>query len=274
MIRLLVALACSGLVACSMVVSPAQRQAQADQLAQARAWQAVRLDTEQMVLVAYLPRRIQAGVPLAIYIEGDGLAWMSPSQPSADPTPREPIGLQLALAHPSGNAAYLARPCQYVDAEQSACPQAYWTEQRFAPAVVAATNQAVDQLKQRFAARDLTLVGYSGGGTMAALVAARRSDVVRLVTVAGNLDPSAWTAYHRLQPLTGSLSPVDDVSRLQDLPQLHLVGGQDTNVPPWLAEGFARRFSRPLSPGVQVIEPFDHQCCWVAQWPALWMRAW
>lgn len=275
MIRLLVAALASGsLVACSMVASPAQRVAHADQLAQARAWQAVRLDTGPMALVAYLPRHIQASDQLTIYIEGDGLAWMSPSQPSADPTPREPMGLQLALAQPWGNAAYLARPCQYVDAEQSGCPPAYWTEQRFAPPVVSAADQAVDQLKQRFAARELTLVGYSGGGTVAALLAARRSDVVRLITVAGNLDPSAWTAYHRLKPLTGSLSPVDVIAPLQNIPQLHLVGGQDNNVPPSLAEGFARRFNPPLAPGVQIIPQFDHHCCWVAQWPALWGQAW
>ena len=255
-----------------MVASPAQRRAHADQLAQAQAWQAIRLDTAPVPLMAYVPAHAPANEQLVIYVEGDGLAWMSPTQPSADPTPRQPIGLQLALAQPSGNAAYLARPCQYLGAEQTACPSAYWTEQRYAPAVVEASNQAVDLLKQRFAARDLVLVGYSGGATVAALLAARRSDVVRLITVAGNLDPETWATYHHLKPLTGSLNPVAFVSQLEGLPQLHLVGEQDSNVPPWLAEGFARRFSRLPTPEVRVIQQFDHHCCWVAQWPELWTR--
>ncbi|GAB2181920.1 hypothetical protein DLREEDagrD3_21430 [Denitratisoma sp. agr-D3] len=48
-------------------------------------------------------------------------------------------------------------------------------------------------------ARRLTLVGYSGGA--AALLAARCSDVVRLVTIAGNLDHRAWTRYHHITTL-------------------------------------------------------------------------
>jgi hypothetical protein len=44
---------------------------------------------------------------------------------------------------------------------------------------------------------------------VASLVAARRHDVVRLVTVAGNLDHLAWTTLHGVSPLTGSLNPAD-----------------------------------------------------------------
>ena len=51
------------------------------------------------VLTAFyrLPRPDQA---LTIYIEGDGLAWRSRSEPSADPTPRQMTGLALAAAPP------------------------------------------------------------------------------------------------------------------------------------------------------------------------------
>jgi hypothetical protein len=66
--------------------------------------------------------------------------------------------------------------------------------------VISASNQAVDALKQRYGAQEIVLVGYSGGGAVAALVAARRTDVVRLVTVAGNLDHLAWTHLHSVPP--------------------------------------------------------------------------
>jgi hypothetical protein len=49
---------------------------------------------------------------LTVYIEGDGFAWLSRSQASYDPSPLNPVGLELALRHPLGESAYLARTCQ------------------------------------------------------------------------------------------------------------------------------------------------------------------
>jgi pimeloyl-ACP methyl ester carboxylesterase len=262
------------LLGCAQTPPPAQRLIQADALARAHGWQASRLQTTSFELVAYLPAHPDAANDLTVYIEGDGFAWVTPDHPSTDPTPVQPMGLRLALAQPTGHAAYLARPCQYVDAEHAHCPQPYWTALRFAPEVVTSLSEAVDQLKPRFAATRVTLVGYSGGATLAALLAARRTDVAGLITVAGNLDHAAWTAYHRASPLTGSLNPADDVDRLQSMPQLHLAGGRDANIPPDLTRAFIARFSRPVSPGMRVIDSFDHQCCWAEKWPLLWQAWW
>jgi pimeloyl-ACP methyl ester carboxylesterase len=250
--------------------TPEQRQQLAESLAQAKGWQASRLKAGQFELLAYLPTAIKVEDEITVYIEGDGLAWVTPYLPSTDPTPRDPMALRLALAQPQGNAAYLARPCQYVDAQASQCALAYWTEQRFAPEVITATNAAIDQLKQRFAAKRLSLVGYSGGAAIAALVAARRPDVTRLITVAGNLDQEAWTTFHQIKPLAGSLSPVADIGRLQSIQQWHLVGALDSNTPPELTRAFLARFPQPVMPGLQVLPGFDHQCCWAESWAALW----
>ena len=54
--------------------------------------------------------------------------------------------------------------------------------------VVRVSKQAIDTLKQQFQSEEIVLVGYSGGGAIAALVAARRADVADLISVAGNLD--------------------------------------------------------------------------------------
>ena len=94
--------------------SPQSRRDSADGLATASGWQQLRLPTETFVLTAYVPAQITPDRNLAIYIEGDGLAWTSKSRLSSDPTPQDPVGLKLALRHPRGAAAYLARPCQYV----------------------------------------------------------------------------------------------------------------------------------------------------------------
>ena len=37
------------------------------------------------------------GKPLTIYIEGDGQAWLTRTQPSLNPTPRNPLALKLAV---------------------------------------------------------------------------------------------------------------------------------------------------------------------------------
>jgi dienelactone hydrolase len=220
-------------------------------------------------MVAFLPADPLPASRLTIYIEGDGLAWTTPTLASSDPTPRDPLGLRLALAHPGGAAAYLARPCQYVDAEAIHCSRRYWTNARFASEVVTASDRAIDILKARFKATHLTLVGYSGGGAVATLLAALRRDVDILVTVAGNLDHQAWTDYQRISPLDGSLNPADKIAGLRGIKQWHFVGGKDDNLPPELAKGFARRFPPSERPVVMIEPEFDHRCCWAENWSRL-----
>lgn len=272
---------CLFLVGCVTVPSPAERRGVADTLAAQHGWGAVMLPAGQFDLVAYLPANLPTYLPpsldkanrLTIYLEGDGLAWITGTHLSSDPTPRDPLGLRLALAQPEGAAAYLARPCQYVETEHRQCASLYWSEQRFAPEVIAATNHAIDTLKQRFGAKRLTLVGYSGGGAVAALVAARRDDVDQLITVAGNLDHAAWTTYHRIHPLAGSLNPVDQIATLRQLRQWYWVGGKDENITPALVQDFANRFPADRRPVVRIESGFDHRCCWAAEWPRLWRAA-
>lgn len=263
------------LTACSSVPSPAERHSQADALARQHGWQAMTISTTAFDLVAYLPVVPREGDRLTVYIEGDGLAWVTPTQPSLDPTPRKSVGLQLALAHPySEPVAYLARPCQYIDAQASRCAQRYWTGQRFAPEVIEASNSALDVLKLRFGTQHLALVGYSGGGAVAALLAARRRDVVLLITVAGNLDHQAWTRHHRIEPLTGSLNPADFREALQDVRQWHLTGSKDQIMPPSITNGFVSGFSSGKPPPRVVVVPgYDHRCCWAENWANLLIAA-
>lgn len=264
-ILFLTLLAASSLSACTTIAAPEQRRGTAESLAAARGWHLEPLPAGALPLAAILPAAPARSDKLTIYIEGDGLAWIGSSRISPDPTPVDPLALRLALAHPGGAAAYLGRPCQYV--VDSRCNAVYWTGRRFAPEVVSATGQAVDLLKTRFGATRLTLVGYSGGAAVAMLVAARRTDVTRVVTVAGNLDHKAWTSYHRVDPLTGSLNPADDAVQVA---QWHFVGQGDTVIPPRLVQAYAERFEGAARPMVQVVPGFDHHCCWAAAWPRLW----
>lgn len=267
----LVGLLATLLLACTSLPTVPQRIAQANQMAQEAGWRTEMIPVGRFDLMAYLPMAPARHELLTVYIEGDGMAWVSRSQPALDPTPVHPIALQMALRHPRGAAAYLARPCQFVgQAHVKGCNNSYWTGHRFSEEVVAATSIALDQLKRRFNAQQLELVGYSGGAAVAALVAARREDVARLVTVAGNLDHRAWTAMHHDSPLTGSLNPADYWQKLAGTEQIHFVGGNDPNVTEAITQAFVARFETGQRPSIRLIAGFDHVCCWADRWAEIY----
>ena len=179
-----------------------------------------------------------------------------------------PLALRLALKEGLAGSAYLARPCQYVpDSIRAQCSPADWTQARFSAEIVNAMNLVVDAMKQRFGARSIRLVGYSGGAAVAALVAARRQDVVQLVSVAGVLDHVGWARGLEVSPLSGSLNPADYWQVLQHVPQRHFVGGRDRQTGMHGIAGYLARFPPGLAIEVVVIDDFDHACCWEAAWP-------
>ncbi|MBF0297027.1 MAG: alpha/beta hydrolase [Magnetococcales bacterium] len=189
-------------------------------------------------------RRIdRPGAELTVYIEGDGFAYETLYRASADPTPRTQLVLRLAALQQEGNVAYLARPCMYFEPDRP-FPECrtplWWTLGRFSEEVVAAMNLAIDDLKKRAVAEKLHLVGYSGGGAIAALIAARRTDVASLRTLAGNLDHEAFTSFHKVTPLEKSLNPVQVAPKLARLPQIHFVGTKDDIVPGLVVQSFVK----------------------------------
>lgn len=206
-----------------------------------------------------------------VYFEGDGQAYTSRTRLSPDPTPIDPVGLDLALADPAPAVLYLGRPCQYGQADDGdACPSRYWSSHRFAEDVVVAMLDAVDRLVKRHGDDpiDVTLIGYSGGGAIAALMASRSKRISRLVTVAAPLDLSAWTEHHGVSPLDGSLDPKAIAAELT-MPQLHLSGGQDQVVPPASQNAFIAALSSSAPSQRRVISDFDHSCCWLRDWTML-----
>lgn len=172
---------------------------------------------------------------LRVYIEGDGHAWATRSQPSTDPTPMHSPMINLAL-HDTGPAAYLARPCQFVMAAD--CTVKVWTAQRFSASVVTAMNAGLDDLKRRYGVEHFDLVGYSGGAAIALVLAATRSDVAQVQTLAGNLDPEFWTRLQGLAPLQSPLLPLAYRDSLRAISQRHFVGLEDRVVPPAVSQSY------------------------------------
>ena len=258
-------LALSALVACGSVET---RRGQADTLAASAGLDKATVPTDPFLITVYA-RLKQPGAPLTVYFEGDGFAWISKTRPSPDPTPTDPMALRLAAEDPAPNVVYVARPCQYTSHDADpACRVAYWTKRRFAPEVIASMNQVVDAMRRRAGSPSVRLVGYSGGGSVAVLVAAGRNDVVDIRTIAGNFDTDAFVAYHDVSHMDGSLNPVSVAAQLSVIPQLHLVGGADAIVPMRLADGYRR--ASGVSACVQFVEIADatHD----GQWPRAWRR--
>ena len=113
------------------------------------------------------------------------------------------------------------------------------------------------------------LIGHSGGGALAALVASRRNDVTALLTVSSPLDLRYWTELGGMAPLYGSLSPLDVAHLLAALPQRHLAGSADRVVPAEVVRRFIRALPSPTRAQLQVKAGFTHRCCWERDWPQL-----
>ena len=207
------------------------------------------------------------GRPVTFYLEGDGNAWITRTRPSPNPTPRDPIGLRLAARDRSANVVYVARPCQYWGRELDAdCNTTYWTDRRMAPEVVASIDAAVDVWKSRAGADKIRLVGYSGGGGIAVLLASRRSDVDDIRTIAANLDTERFTSHHRVSPMRGSSNPAAVASQVAHIPQLHLVGAEDRIVPALIAGGYAAAARDGRCIRIAVIPGVSHTGDWSSVW--------
>lgn len=201
---------------------------------------------------------------VSIYIEGDGLPWITIDTISQDPTPIDPLGLKLFLQDTNQCKVYLARPCQYV--RNSSCVQSIWTNRRFSENVIESFNQVLDEIKKRSGASSFKLFGYSGGGAIAALLAARRDDISRLVTIGGNLDTAYWTKEHYISPLSGSLNPADFSQKLKKIKQIHLVGEDDTIVGFSVLKSYCKRFEDKRNIRYKIYKKFNHHCCWKRYW--------
>lgn len=206
--------------------------------------------------------------PLIVYVEGDGLAYLDARTPSSDPTPSDPVALRLAAADPGPAVLYIARPCQFAAGRADPrCGVRAWTTGRFADDVVASVDDVITRERVRHPGRALVLVGYSGGGVIASLVAARRSDVARLVTVAAPLDVADWTRRLGVSPLDGAPLPLDRIDRLSRVRTVAFAGRQDKVVP---VASVASAVDKLGASATLIVEPdFDHRCCWGRDWRRL-----
>jgi len=211
--------------------------------------------------VAYIKAgRATSNSALHVYLEGDGTPWAHRRVAAADPTPRTPLMFDLMSIDPAP-CLYLGRPCYGGLNNDKACSPDLWTEGRYSEAVVASMSAALDRLSTDYQA--LVLLGYSGGGTLAMLLAERQPKTETVITVAANLDTDRWAALHNQPPLSDSLNPAARRSLPQHIRQMHFAGAEDDNVPPTLVrDAIARQHGAEF----RVFPHQDHSCCWQKVW--------
>ena len=241
------------------VTAPVERLASQARLA---GLQPVSLPTADFMLQGF--ERAAAGRHARIYIEGDGRPWRAGGRVIADdPSPRNLPALTWMASLP-GPSLYLGRPCYFQTSAQPACNAMLWTYGRYSDRVVAAMAQGLQSWLQRHPQIDsLTLVGHSGGGVLALLVAERVPAVVEVVTLAAPTDVALWAQLHEYTPLFASLNPADIEHWRPQVRRRLFFGEQDRQVPPASFVASAQTI-----PGAQVsvVPDIGHDCCA----PALW----
>jgi pimeloyl-ACP methyl ester carboxylesterase len=198
---------------------------------------------------------------LHVYIGGDGTPGRA-GKPAADPTPRNPLMLRLMALDP-GPAVYIGRPCYHGLAGSADCTADLWTTARYSERVVSNLVAAVSEIISTRDCDRISIFGYSGGGTLAMLLAERFPETKSVVTIAANLDINAWADHHGYPRLRTSLNPANRPPLAESVLQRHYVGSRDRIVPPAIT---ARGVKGPKAELVK-IQGYDHVCCWAEQWP-------
>lgn len=214
----------------------------------------------------------QKGEIANLYIEGDGVAFSQNDTPMLGITPSNPVGLRLATQDASANVIYLARPCQYKMGMVGGaeCPESFKNEKRFSAEVIQAYNNALDDIKARNEITGFNIIGYDGGGAIAAILAAGRTDIKSLRTVAANLDHQAATKLHKkVTVLTDSLNAVDFAPQLTRMPQHHFIGKTDKDMPPIIYNSYAQSIADGTCLHVTMVENASHEHGWTEQWKSL-----
>ena len=215
--------------------------------------------------VVYIKHSTGNNDTLHIYLDGDGSAWINHRWISSNPTPRNTLVLRL-MQQDEKTALYIGRPCYHGFSQAPQCTPKLWTSHRYSHTVLNSMLAAIHEMINQHKTRRIILIGYSGGGTLAVLLAEHLPDISGVITIAANLDIEAWADYHTYSRLTGSLNPAQQKPLNKSIFQMHLAGGRDNNIPVSQISFFVeRQFSAQL----RVFNDYDHHCCWEEKWPTI-----
>jgi len=221
------------------------------------------VDTHGFAHLVFTGNLSNARNVLHVYLEGDGSPWKYRVVTMPDPTPRNTLMLRL-MALDDSASAYVGRPCYNGHAGQDGCDSSLWTSGRYSQPVVHSMAAVINQLVDRHRFAEVKLIGHSGGGALAMLIARRVPATTHVITLAANLDIDAWTTHHGYSRLFTSLNPAKQPPLPARILQWHLLGGRDSSIPPAIVQRFVRE--QPNALGI-LVQNFSHSCCWESVWP-------
>ena len=207
------------------------------------------IETSHFSIAVWESKEIQKGEPLRIYFEGDG-----------NPNPSNPVAFDLANADNTKNVIYIARPCQWSnDAICKKLPEIY-QKSRFHPEIMQEMDELAKYLMRKHQAPTVELIGYDGGAVIA-LNLATKLPTDRIITVAGITDINAYNLLNGYPVMNEDdmENPINSLSMLSDIPQIHYVGKEDNITPRRLAERFVARMQNPKSAVVKLVPDTNHE---------------
>jgi dienelactone hydrolase len=232
-------------------------------------YRVVTVQGTQFAHAVVVPDGQKSAPTLWVFLEGDGQPWLDGGRRIArDPSPKIPLAFDL-FKNSSVPRAYLGRPCYFSHAQDVGCNPSLWTSARYGEAAVASMASALKKLVRENSTHRVILLGYSGGGALAYLVAPRVPAVSAVVTISGNLDIDAWTREHHFVSLSESDNPATVSALDRRITQIVIVGGRDVNVPRSSIREFLDR-QQPQE--VWFYDDQDHACCWRRDWPSILNR--
>ena len=260
---------------------PASRIAQAQDLAQSGGFAQTVLPSQPHPLWSYM--RLKPGAhsdTIYVYIEGDGVLQINQygqSCLSEDPTPSPQLPLMLATWHgqfaPEDSIIYLARPCQFTyQARRDRCVQMDWLKGRYGSKALESFHSALDAVREKVhKPLKFHLIGYSGGGTLAMLLANTRKDIAHVTTLAANLDHETFFRMHQETYPPPAFDLVSNPSQIASIPQYHVVGAADPIVPESLLKAYLRKLpAERKAVEMEVIQGQNHRD--VEGWQRIWQR--
>jgi hypothetical protein len=213
--------------------------------------------------VIYHNGELGSASTLHVYLGGDGTPWIGGFIIASDPTPRKPVVLKL-MAMDGAPSLLLGRPCYHGLSERQPCIADHWTSGRYSEAVIDSMVMALRGLMSEYGHTELHLMGFSGGGGLAMLMAERFPETRTVVTIAGNLDIETWAGLHGYDPLGGSKNPKAMTPLPATIHQYHLAAGRDVNIPANMVRDAL--INQPHSQFI-LFDDFTHGCCWEEIWP-------
>ena len=208
---------------------------------------------EEITLAAWT-KDIKPLKKLRIYIDGNAKSTGLFAQ---KPVVEMPVARFYAQKDTYPHIMYLARPCLFVDNPK--CNSAVWQEGQFQEEIIDEMKAAIERTLKKYHIKEIELIGYDGGATMALLLSTRLKGVdVKVITIAGILDVEQYALLNDVDLSDYSENPAKELFSLSQIYQVHFIGAKDKTVPIEFVKLFRKNMPDPRHFEVNVVQSATH----------------